>query len=83
MLFEAVGAATPGHIIGAELPDHQIGSVDEHVAVEAADAAADGLADTAAVDDLDARVWAQPRKLAPHHLGVGRVGAQHPQPGGG
>ena len=48
------------------------------VALEAGDAAADGLAYAAGVYDLDARGGPQPRELAPHHLGVGRGRAQDP-----
>src|SRR5215468_3167732 len=62
-ILETVGAAAPGHVVGAELPHDEVRRESEHVALEAGDAAADGLADAAAVDDLDARGRAQPREL--------------------
>ncbi len=48
------------------------------IALEAGDAATDGLADAAAIDDLYARVRPQPSKLTAHHLGIGRGPARHP-----
>jgi hypothetical protein len=59
-----------------------LGGISKHVAVEARDAAADRLADAAAIDDLDARIRPQPGKLAAHHLGIGRGPAHDPQTGG-
>ena len=35
LVLEAVGAAAPGDVIGAELPDGQVGSIGQHVALEA------------------------------------------------
>src|SRR5262245_64994146 len=62
-ILETVGAAAPGHVVGAELPHDEVRVLSEHVALEARDAAADRLADAAAVDRKSTR-------LNSSHLGI-------------
>src|SRR5262249_26078679 len=81
-ILETVGAAAPGDVVGAELPNHEVRRISKHVAVEARDTAADRLADPAAVDNLDARIRPQPGQLAAHHLRIRGGPAHDPQTGG-
>jgi hypothetical protein len=80
---ETVGVAAPRHVIGAELPDDEVGAIGEDIALEARHAARDRLADVAAIDHLGACVRAQSRKFAPHHLGISRARTQDPESGRG
>src|SRR3954465_12037225 len=68
LLLETLGASAPGDVVGPKLPYDEIGLEGKNIAAEAGDAARDGFADPAAIDDLDTRGWAQPGEAAPHDL---------------
>ena len=79
-LLQALCSSSPGDIVGAKLPDHEIGPVGQDIALETGHRAGDGIADTAAIDDFDGHARAQSGELAAHDLRVGRLRAQDPEP---
>src|SRR5829696_3896198 len=72
-------STAPCDVVGAKLPDNEIGIVVKDIAVQTRQIAWNGVADAAAVDGLDLRLRAQPHQFTSHDLRKGRRGIEDPK----